>query len=291
MTLEKSLDYELNLEKVVLENIDIAYDDLLDKNYFTYSIHSLDASLNYLPDTIKCQVKSNITLEEAKLNNSFVITNKNINVATSLVFDRNSQKIIIEPSNFSFERANFTLEGYINLLNDGFIDLTVKGNDKDFSILNLFLKSTMVENIDEGDLFFNATVVGMLNKGIPQIECSFGIKDVKNSITQFTSTALSFSCCKPKVSVAFINTRLSALKLRLSKSMVSIDNTRSRCIEPSNSPFRLFEMEPSTQLIKVFCGFKPVIFNSIFNQSGSTCGELYSTFAKSWLPATLILKS
>ncbi len=179
---EKSLDYELNLEKVVLENIDIAYDDLLDKNYSTYRIHSIDASLNYLPDTIKCMVESNIVIDKAKLTNSFALNNKNINVATSLVFHRNSQKIIIEPSSLSFERANFALEGYIDLLNDGFIDLTVVGDDKDFSILNLFLKSTVVENIDEGDLFFNATVVGMLNKGIPQIECYFGIKDVKIQI-------------------------------------------------------------------------------------------------------------
>lgn len=179
---EKSLDYELNLEKVVLENIDIAHDDLLNKNYSTYSIHSIDASLNYLPDTIKCMVNSNITIEEAKLNNSLILNSKNVEVETSLVFDRNSQKIIIEPSLISFAKANFSIVGYIDLPNDGFIDLTVKGDDKDFSILNLFLKSTVVENIDEGDLFFNATVVGMLNKGIPQIECSFGIKDVKIQI-------------------------------------------------------------------------------------------------------------
>lgn len=179
---DKSLDFELNLEKVVLENIDIAYDDLLNKNYSAYSINSLDASLNYLPDTIKCKVESNIGIDEAKLINSLRLSNKSINVATSLIFHRNTQKIVIEPSSFSFESANFALEGYIDLLNDGYIDLTVKGGDKDFSILNLFLKSTVVENIDEGDLFFNATVVGMLKKGIPQIECSFGITDVKIQI-------------------------------------------------------------------------------------------------------------
>jgi hypothetical protein len=39
---EKSLDYELNLEKIVLENIDVTYDDLLVMNYSVYSIQSID---------------------------------------------------------------------------------------------------------------------------------------------------------------------------------------------------------------------------------------------------------
>ena len=179
---EKSLDYELNLEKIVFDNIDVTYDDLPNKNYSAYIINTIDASLNYMPDTIKCMVNSNITIEEAKLNKGLTLKNKRINWETAIIFDRNSLKIIIEPSSFSLDRANFTLEGYIDLPDDGFIDITVKGDDKDFSILNLFLKSTVVENIEQGDLFFNGTVVGKLNKGIPQIECSFGIKDVKIQI-------------------------------------------------------------------------------------------------------------
>lgn len=179
---EISSDFELNLEKIILKNISITHNKLSTKSYSVYNIHSLDASLNYLPDTIKCQVNSNIAIETAKLNNGLVLNNKNIKLETSLVYHRNARKVIIEPSSFSFEGASFSTQGYMNLSNDGFIDMVVKGNDEDFSILNLFLTNTAVKNIEQGNLSFNGSVVGMLFEGIPQIECSFGIVDVEIQI-------------------------------------------------------------------------------------------------------------
>ena len=183
---EESFEYKLNLEKVEFESIEVTYNDLPDKNFSAYNINSIEASLKYIPDTISCTVNSDITIKVAKLDKGLALKNKNVKLETALIYDRNSGKVIIDPSNCSFDRANFNFEGYIDMHNDGYIDLTVKGNDKDFSILNLFLKSTVVENIDEGDLFLNGTIAGKLNEGIPQIECSFGIKDVKIQIPNTT---------------------------------------------------------------------------------------------------------
>ncbi len=181
-TLEKPLDYELNLEKISLRNVSVSYNYVPNQKYSDYKIQSLNASLNYWPDTIKCFLSSDVIIDKAMFNNGLALKNKHIHIETSLVFDRNSRRVIIEPSSFSFDRANFSTEGYIDLPDDGFIDLVVKGNDRDFSVLNLFLTSTGVKNIKQGDLYFNGTVKGRLSKGIPRMECSFGINDVKIQI-------------------------------------------------------------------------------------------------------------
>ncbi len=179
----KTSDLELNLEKIMFRNIDVSYYQQSNHNYSAFSIHSLDASLSYSPDTIKSFVNSNITINELKVNEEFALSNKNFQIETSLTYDRILHKVDIEPSDFSFEKANFTMFGNINLLGDGYIDMTMKGGDKELSILNLFLTHNVVQDIEQGSLFFDASIVGMLYKGIPQIDCSFGIDDVKIDIS------------------------------------------------------------------------------------------------------------
>jgi len=179
---KKILDFDLNLENIVLKNIDVSYNHLLNNNYSAFNIHYLNASLKYSPDTIKCFVNSNISIKQAKLNDELTLNNKYIQIETALVFERALHKVIVEPSNFSFERANFEIVGYINLPKDGYIDMTVVGVDRDLSILSLFFANNIVKNIEQGSLLFNSTIKGMLYKGIPQMNCSFGINDVKIDI-------------------------------------------------------------------------------------------------------------
>jgi len=175
---DQSVEFEINLEKVELKNIDVTYNDVPKQNTSTYSIQSVDASLSYRPDTIRCFIKSNMRIDKGVVISGLPLNKKRIQVETSLVYNRKSQEVNIEPSKFSFDRANFTVGGHINFLNNGFIDLYIKGSDKDFSILNLFLTNTGIENIRQGDLYFNGRVEGKLFGGIPSIECSFGMEDV-----------------------------------------------------------------------------------------------------------------
>jgi len=179
---EEVSDFELNLEKIVLKNVGVFYNNMPDKNYSALNIQTLDASLNYWPDTIKCHLNSSMIIDEAKFNGGLTLSNKHVQIGTSFVFDRNSHKVIIDPSNFSYGNANLAIEGHIDLLKDGFIDLVVVGVGKDFSILNLFLENTVVNSIDQGELSFSGTVKGMLFKGIPQTECSFSLSDVEIKI-------------------------------------------------------------------------------------------------------------
>ena len=170
--------FELNLEKIKLINIEISYNHVSTSNLSTFYIHLLDASLSYSPKEITCFVNSNLTVDNAKL----AITNKPIEIITSLSFNRVLNKITISPSKFSFDRANFSLAGYVDLNDYGFIDIKVNGGDNGLSILTLFMDNTVVDNIEQGNLSFNATVVGTLFKNIPEINCTFGIDDVKIDI-------------------------------------------------------------------------------------------------------------
>jgi len=174
----QSMELEINLHKIILKNIGVSYSNVPKNNNSEYSIQSLNASLNYLPNSIMCFINSDINVDKKILLGGLALNNKPINIETSVAYDRSLQEITIEPSELSFDRANFAIGGNIILSDDGFIDLQITGNDKDFSILNLFLTNTGVKNIKQGDLYFKGTVKGKLFDGIPLVECSFGMEDV-----------------------------------------------------------------------------------------------------------------
>lgn len=185
---ELNSDFDLNLEVVKLRNINISYTQTQKNNYSNFYINSVDASLSYSSDSILCSITSNITVTEIRLSDKFLLENKLLNLSTSIIYDRNSSRLVVNPSKFSFDRANFATKGYVDFSGDGFIDMEVSGGDKDLSILNLFLKNTIVDGIKKGDLQFKGTIKGGLSIGIPEIEFSFGIVDVEIEIPKTKQT-------------------------------------------------------------------------------------------------------
>lgn len=177
-TISKPSDFELNLDKIVLKKVHILYENMLEQTHSSYQINHLDASFNYWPDTIKISIDTDIKIEEARFTNNFTISDKSIKLNVSMSYSRLANDLQIKPSNLSFGMANFITEGYIDLNNKGFIDLKVQGDDKDFSILNLFLTNAGIDHIQRGKLYFNGTVKGMLLKGIPNFEFKFGIDEL-----------------------------------------------------------------------------------------------------------------
>ena len=175
-------DFNLDIDIVKLRNINISYEQTKKNIYSSFNIHSVDASFNYSSDTIMCSVTSNITVAEINLDNSFLLSNKLLNFNISITYNRNSSRLQVNPSKFTFDKANFATTGYVDLSGDGYIDMEVSGGDKDLSILNLFIDNNIVEDIKQGNLHFNGTVKGGLTNGIPQIKCSFGIADVEIEI-------------------------------------------------------------------------------------------------------------
>ena len=177
-TISKSSDFELNLDKIVLKKVHILYENVLKQTHSSYQINHLDASFNYWPDTIKLSINTDVNLVEASITNNFTISNKSIKLNVSMSYSRLANDLQIKPSNLSFETANFITEGYIDLNNNGYIDLKVKGDDKDFSALNLIISNAGIDNIQRGKLYFLGTVKGMLFSGIPNFDFKFGVDEV-----------------------------------------------------------------------------------------------------------------
>ncbi|HHE65034.1 MAG TPA: AsmA family protein, partial [Bacteroidetes bacterium] len=181
-TKKEQADFELDLKRIALSGIMISYNNMPNKTISSYSISSLETSLNIHNEIIKSDVDAYFKIIEINQSGGFLLNNKQVRIESSLSYDRNLNTIQIDPSKLLFDKANFTIDGNLDLNSTGFIDVSVTGDDKDFSVLNLFLSETGMNNIIGGNLFFTGLIKGQIFDEIPMIDFSFGIKDVEIQI-------------------------------------------------------------------------------------------------------------
>lgn len=172
----------LDLKNIYLNNIDVTYIDQKEGISSIYQLQSLQASLQYLPDTIICTLDTKVFIVDALVANSFGVDSIHVGLNTQLNFDRNFEYIHIKQTELEIDEASFLAYGTMALKGDGAIDMTIKGNDRDFGILNLVFTNVGIDNIEHGDMFFNAFIKGPLFKGLPNIQGTFGIDNLQVNI-------------------------------------------------------------------------------------------------------------
>lgn len=171
--------FELDVEKIELSRILVYYQNIADSTQSSLSIQSLDASLSYLNEIIKLQVNTHIQFNEVDQAVGFLIQNKQLKFESSLVYEKKKKTFLINSGKLLFEKANFKINGILNVNQPAYIDVSIEGDDEDFSILSLFLSETGMDNVKKGNLNFNGIVKGSIFPEIPTIDFLFRINDVE----------------------------------------------------------------------------------------------------------------
>ena len=189
-TIKKHADFDLDLKRIEMKGIKVNYTNVPENTNSSYTIKALDASLSYQDEKIKSEVETNFDLNKLNHTGGFLLSNKHLSLESSLIYDKNTHTIQIEPSKLHFDKASFKIEGKLDLSSSKYIDISVAGNDNDFSVLSLFLSETGMKNIIAGDLYFKGSIKGNLSIGIPMIDFSYGLSDVEIKIPN-TSESIS----------------------------------------------------------------------------------------------------
>ena len=84
----------------------------------------------------------------------------------------------LNDGSFSIGQAQFLVEGTFNSENQGELDLSVTGSDKNFSLFNLILSKRGMNHLSSGNFRLNANIKGKTYIEFPSINASFGMKNV-----------------------------------------------------------------------------------------------------------------
>jgi len=105
--------------------------------------------------------------------------NSILELETSFAFNREELSLVLDPSLLVLGKASLNVEGNLNFMDDGAIDLEIDGSDQDLVFLSNVMSKTGLKNIEQGDLYFRATVKNDELRGLPQVDASFGLEDLR----------------------------------------------------------------------------------------------------------------
>lgn len=219
---KQKVKYFLSVDDLTIKNVTLEFENNVFKRESSLLVDELNASFTHENNMNYVWLESDLKLNYYKLNNSTILKNNSVHIATDLIYDGNEKLITVKPSSLGFDGATFDIAGSFNI-NNGDIDIQISGSDKNFSILSLFMKEDFiygnVENLIKGNYYFNGFIKGKTYNEIPHIELSFGVKDVNLNMELVGRSInnLNFD--------AFLTT---GLKKDFSEAYIRIDNFKAQ---------------------------------------------------------------
>lgn len=180
---KESGDFVVSAEKIELIDIIAYLENKANGNSIKFKISYLDASLAVGGEEQHILLDTDIILLSLVSNSKELLTDKSIHFNTDLFYDDTEKVFDVLPSRLVYESAEFEFSGSFDIENDGNLDLTITGLDKDFSFFSIVLSEDAIlrnrKNLKEGDIYFNGVVRGKVFTGIPFAEFTFGLNNVR----------------------------------------------------------------------------------------------------------------
>ncbi|MGB5895723.1 MAG: hypothetical protein WBG58_16215, partial [Ignavibacteriaceae bacterium] len=175
---ENKSEIDLSIDGLSIENLTLIFENHVLDRSSKFRINNLNTSFSYREKRILSELKTDTDIIEIKFPGKTLLSDKKVNLITSLAFDEENETILIDPSRFSFEESIFDIEGKIDVGEEGLLDLKIDGSDHDFSFLSLVLSDKGITQLGKGDFYMKGSITGNTFLEIPVIELYFGLSDV-----------------------------------------------------------------------------------------------------------------
>ena len=179
-------EFSLNIDDLSIDDVELNLENKLKKNKVLLKINELQSEFYYNKKQIVCSLNLDTNIDSLIKNENLLLSDQQINFESKLDIETDSIFVKLEDGRFAIGGAEFLFNGLFDSQNQGYLNLSFKGLDEDFSLFALFLSEEGMKNLKSGDFVIEGTVVGKTLSEFPAIDISFGLQDVNliNPITQ-----------------------------------------------------------------------------------------------------------
>lgn len=177
---DSSETLNLDLKKIILKNIDVAYQD--DVSGWKVSSHIDKIKTAFAMDSarIAIDLDSKLLIDVTGKTDTTLFRHKQLAFNLSAVYDKQKKQLTLPPSTIKLEEASLQLEG---TLRPHYADLKVKGDKPDMNLLLAMVPKDVADMMEkykhDGRIFFDGIIKGEMGKGVmPLMEFNFGCEDV-----------------------------------------------------------------------------------------------------------------
>lgn len=183
---EEKPGINLQVENLELANILVNAENKFKKNKVQLKINKFQSDFTYQSKIINSSFELDCEVDSLIKNSRSLLTELQIKIASKLQIDSDSIFIRLNDGELAIGQAQFQFNGIFDSKNQGYVDMSVVGSDKDFSLFSLFLSDTGLRNLKSGKVDLKARVKGKTYNEFPEIAVSFALSKVflTNPITK-----------------------------------------------------------------------------------------------------------
>jgi AsmA protein len=183
---DTSSGLSLQIDNLEIIDLQVSLENQFKKNKVLLKINELQSEFSYSKNQLICSINLDTKIDSLIKNEKPLLSDQQINFETRLEVETDSIFVKLEEGSFSIGEAKFLFNGIFDSKNQGYLDLSIKGLDEDFSLFSLLLSDEGMKNIKSGDFVYEGSVKGKTLIEFPQTEISFGLKNVEliNPITK-----------------------------------------------------------------------------------------------------------
>jgi hypothetical protein len=176
----ESIGFEL--KNVKLNDVLVHYVDYTINHDLQFKTSQLTTFIRNSNDVYAITLDGEVTSKQIKIKKTAVLENKTFQVDANLVYDDVAKRLIIEPSQLSINKSEFSLKGEYQWKEKSEIDISVKGKHTDIQTMLSLLPQENAKKFQqyksEGEAYFSAEIKGAFTSTkSPSISVEFGMRN------------------------------------------------------------------------------------------------------------------
>ena len=204
----------LDIEKIILKNLNINYNDYDHDQFFQYKTGSSSAKLALTDNLLDIELKGNFFSYIMHINERIFAREMPFILSSKMSYHISDHHIRFHQSELEVFRTNISINGHVN---DVDYQFTISGKDTDIQTLMAFLPENYDKDIkayhSKGDVHFSADIKSLLSESTPHIYIEFGSKNAQFYHPKYKETLKQVSLNGTYTNGSERNSKSSSLKL------------------------------------------------------------------------------
>ncbi|MCC5915852.1 MAG: AsmA family protein [Cryomorphaceae bacterium] len=178
-----SSEVDFNIQSASIENVLFIFDDSIAKREYDLHLDQLKLTFRSEKSHLYIDIQSDLVLDIIENGELTFFHDKQLHLNWKWDWDKPKGIINVFPSKTGIGAASFILEGMIDLENDLYLDLHLKGEKPDFALFTAFappeIEKALAIYQNAGRIYFDGKIQGRAKgEQVPRITANFGCENV-----------------------------------------------------------------------------------------------------------------
>ncbi len=176
-------DWNLSLPSFRIDDVFFVFDDKMTSREYDLSLETTYIKFKGDQKTLNIDLSSEMVFDMLENGDTTFFHNKKLSLFWDMDIDMAGEKILLSPSKLGIGDASFSVEGSVDLANEAYLDIRLKGDKPDFALFTAFAPPEIEEALsvyqNAGHIYFDGLIQGRSANGRrPRVTVDFGCENV-----------------------------------------------------------------------------------------------------------------